>query len=132
MHLIKMSQLLDIIKSAKEKYRIEGVTLSGGEPSLQQGLPLLNKKIREMGLGIILFSGKYRQQLSPELVQSVDLLLDGPYEYKNHDDNRFLIGSTNKRITPITDRYKDKLDYFESDISYEEIEVSDSIFINGD
>lgn len=127
-----MSKLLEIIGDAKERFQIEGVTLSGGEPSLQQGLSLLNIRIHEMGLGIIMFSGKYKEQLDPTLVQTVDLLLDGPYEYKKHDDNRFLIGSTNKRITPITDRYKDTLDYFSQNISFEEVEVSDSIFINGD
>lgn len=131
-HLVSMSKLLEIINGAQKRYQIEGVTLSGGEPSLQQGLSLLNKKIHEMGLGIIMFSGKYKEQLDPTLVKTVDLLLDGPYEYKKHDENRFLIGSTNKRITPITDRYKDKLDYFNHSISYEEVEVSDSIFINGD
>ena len=42
---------------------MEGITLSGGEPSLQKGLKHFNDEIHKLGLGIIMFSGKYKGEL---------------------------------------------------------------------
>ncbi len=125
-------KLLDVIKEAQGNYHIEGITLSGGEPTLQQGLLSLNQEVRKLGLGIIMFTGHYKEELPLEIVKSVDLLLEGPFDCDKPDGNRLLIGSTNKKITPITDRYSDCLDYFNTPIQKEEIEVGDYIFINGD
>lgn len=131
-HLMSPEKLLDVIKEAQGNYHIEGITLSGGEPTLQQGLLSLNQEVRKLGLGIIMFTGHYKEELPLEIVKSVDLLLEGPFDCDKPDGNRLLIGSTNKKITPITDRYSDCLDYFNTPIQKEEIEVGDYIFINGD
>lgn len=132
-HIVDENQLLSIVKKAKLQYNIEGITLSGGEPSLQKGLISFNQKIKEMDLGIIMFSGRYKEELSQDLVNSVDLLIDGPYIEEKHDTNRLLIGSTNKRLNFITDRYKDNADYFNNLIALEEIEpFGEQLFVNGD
>ena len=117
---------------AKDKYKIEGVTLTGGEPSLQIGLKSLNTKIHDLGLGIIMFSGKTRESLDKELVDSVDLLIDGPFIEDQIDRERILLGSKNKRLHFITDRYTEEKDYFNSTVSQEEVVAEDYIFINGD
>ena len=131
-HIITLSKLVEIIRDAKKKYGIEGVTLSGGEPSLQQGLLELNKEIQTLGLGIIMFSGKKTDELDEKLVGSVDLLIDGPYIDSQHDDDRILIGSRNKSLCFITDRYKEEESYFYNKTAVEEITAEDFIFINGD
>mgnify|MGYP004449231013 CR=1 FL=1 len=131
-HIATLEQLLDIVKEAKNKFNIEGITLSGGEPSLQKDLYIFNNKIHEMGLGIIMFSGKTRNELPQELVNSVDLLIDGPFINTQIDNKRILIGSKNKRVIPITSRYKKQLEYFNNNKSIEEITVEDYIFVNGD
>ena len=131
-HIVTLEQLLEIIKKAKDDFNIEGITLSGGEPSLQKDLYIFNNKIHTMGLGIIMFSGKTIDELPEELVNSVDLLIDGPFINTQVDDNRILIGSRNKRLIPITSRYKNQLDYFNNDKSIQEITVEDYIFVNGD
>ena len=123
---------MEIVKDAKKNFNIEGVTLSGGEPSLQQGLIEFNKAIRELGLGIIMFSGKNVDSLDKALVDSVDLLIDGPFIENQIDESRLLLGSKNKKLIFITDRYKDEEKYFYNKISLNEVVVEDCIFINGD
>ena len=131
-HLLTEEQLLDIIYEAKKKYGIEGVTLTGGEPSLQSGLKSLNKRIHKAGLGIILFSGKTIDALDKDVVNSVDLLIDGPFIESQLDKERLLLGSKNTVLHFITDRYLKHESYFNSSISKEEVVAEDFIFINGD
>ena len=131
-HIVSLDDLVSIVKEAKDKYDIEGVTLSGGEPTLQMNLKEFNDKIHELGLGIIMFSGKPKSLLNPDLVSSVDLLIDGPYIEEQKDNDRILIGSKNKNLSFITDRYKNYEDYFYNKNSIEEVTAEDYIFINGD
>lgn len=131
-HIIDFDKLVEIVKEARDDFGIEGVTLSGGEPSLQKGLVEFNKAIHDLGLGIIMFSGRSKDALNPELVNSVDLLIDGPFIESELDTDRVLLGSKNKNLTFITDRYESDADYFNNPVSIEEITAEDYIFINGD
>ncbi len=131
-HILTLNQLISIIKQAKQKFNLEGITLSGGEPSLQSGLRFLNKEIHKLGLGIIMFSGKNKSMLNKELVKSVDLLIDGPFIEDEKDTDRILLGSKNKHLSFISNRYKKNKGYFENKISLNEVTIEDYIFINGD
>ena len=131
-HIVDFDKLIEIVKEARDDFGIEGVTLSGGEPSLQKGLVDFNKVIHDLGLGIIMFSGRRKDALKPELVNSVDLLIDGPFIETELDTDRVLLGSKNKNLTFITDRYESEADYFNNPVSIEEITAEDYIFINGD
>ena len=79
-----------------------------------------------------MFSGRSKDALNPELVNSVDLLIDGPFIESELDTDRVLLGSKNKNLTFITDRYESEADYFNNPVSIEEITAEDYIFINGD
>lgn len=131
-HIVSLEKLIEIVQEAQRDFDIEGVTLSGGEPSLQQGLLKFNNKIRQLGLGIIMFSGKSADCLDKELVDSVDLLIDGPFVEEQIDENRLLLGSKNKNLIFVSDRYKSEEKYFYTNISRNEVVVDDAIFINGD
>lgn len=131
-HIVDFDKLVEIVKETRDNFGIEGVTLSGGEPSLQKGLVDFNKAIHDLGLGIIMFSGRSKDALNPELVNSVDLLIDGPFIESELDTDRVLLGSKNKNLTFITDRYESEADYFNNPVSIEEITAEDYIFINGD
>ena len=131
-HIVTIDDLIEIVRDAKEKFNIEGITLSGGEPSIQKGLLEFNKKIHELGLGIIMFSGNYLKNLDDNLIKTVDLLIDGPFIEEKIDNNRVLLGSTNKNLIFITDRYLNEKNYFNNPNSIEEITVDDYLFINGD
>ena len=87
-HIVDFDKLVEIVKEARDNFGIEGVTLSGGEPSLQKGLIDFNKAIHGLGLGIIMFSGRSKDALNPELVNSVDLLIDGPFIESELDIDR--------------------------------------------
>ena len=63
-----------------------------------------NDEIHKLGLGIIMFSGKPKQLLNPDLVASVDLLIDGPFIEKQKDNDRILVGSNNKNLSFITSK----------------------------
>ena len=70
--------------------------------------------------------------LNPELVNSVDLPIDGPFIESELDTNRVLLGSKNTNLTYITDGYESEADYFNNPVSIEEISAEYYIFINGD
>lgn len=131
-HIVTLEKLVDIVKKAKDEYDIEGVTLSGGEPSLQKGLVYFNNEIHKLGLGIIMFSGKTIKNLDKQLVESVDLLIDGPFLKYKKDTSRLLLGSENKNLNFITKRYENEVNYFYNPVAVEEVVVDEYIFINGD
>lgn len=94
---------------------ITGLTLSGGEPMLQAAaLARLVYQARQLrDIDVICFSGFRLQTLiqnppSPGvegLLQSIDVLIDGPYlEPKN--DNQGLRGSSNQHIHYFSDRLR--------------------------
>lgn len=131
-HIVTLEKLIEIVRQAKTEYNIEGITLTGGEPTIQTGLKDFNNEIHKLGLGIIMFSGKYKDDINPDVVASVDLLIDGPFISSQIDNQRLLVGSKNKNLTLVTDRYKDDLSYYDTDVAKEEITAEEYIFINGD
>jgi anaerobic ribonucleoside-triphosphate reductase activating protein len=132
-HIVSLDKLLEIIENAKQTFDIEGITYLGGEPTLQQGLAELSKEIKALGLGVILFTGKQYAELPKELIDNVDLIIDGGFEKDNPDNKRNLIGSKNQRNICVTDRYMDCLDWFYKPRNkWEEINVTEKLVITGD
>lgn len=132
-NILSLNQVLDIIYDSKQKNNIEGVTFLGGEPTLQQHLNVLCEKIQKMGLGIILFTGKQYEDLSENLVQNVDMIIDGPFILQKLENKRRIIGSTNQKIINISKRYINDLNWFYNykEDNYE-INVGDKILITGE
>lgn len=96
----------------------EGITISGGEPFLQaQALcKLITAVKKRRDVGVIIYTGYLYEQLSElpygkELVGLCDLIVDGPY-IQELDDGKALRGSSNQRVIPVTDRYKDYLSLY--------------------
>jgi anaerobic ribonucleoside-triphosphate reductase activating protein len=132
-HILSLEEVLKIVIEAKKQFNIEGVTFLGGEPTLQQGLSELSIGVRNMGLGIILFTGKKVEEINEELKASVDIIIDGGFEHDKPDDKRNLIGSANQRLIFITERYKPFEKWFYSIRPKRlEINVSSELFITGD
>lgn len=126
-----LEELVHVISDAKEKYAIEGVTYSGGEPTMQQNLPELTAAIQNMGLGVIAFTGHLYEDVANVLFFGCDMVLDGAYQMENPEHSRRLLGSTNQRILCLTDRYRDQLSWFDVERSVE-WNVNDALFANGD
>lgn len=107
--LLPTRDLLDQILSGKD--RIEGITVSGGEPAYQyRSLTTLFQEIRrQTRLSILVFSGFTLQELKPipgiqAFLEAIDVLIAGRYDQKVRVANG-LIGSANKSVHFISSRY---------------------------
>ena len=131
-HILALDELIEIISQAQKEFGIEGVTYLGGEPTLQQGLPLLTSDIKNIGLGVIAFTGRKYEDVR-EILLGCDMVLDGEYVAALNDKERKLVGSTNQRILLLTERYKEVTDWFRSSGTKNvEINVGNKIEFNGD
>lgn len=89
---------------------IEGVTLSGGEP-MQQAAALARlvwKTRLRRDLGVVCYTGYRQEELTgpdqQQLLEQVDLLIDGPYQREQHADLLWR-ASQNQRLLHLTARY---------------------------
>lgn len=98
------TQIDDILEMIKQNPLLDGITISGGEPFDQgKSCAYLAKKVKEMGLGVVVYTGydyeyllkkeKYR-----ELLFQADILVDGEFDIKKMDLTLPFRGSTNQRI----------------------------------
>lgn len=121
---VSIDSILQKILSNKD---IEGVTISGGEPFLQNdGLLYLVEKLSKNGLGIILYTGKLMREILEDnefnkVLSYVDLLIDGEYIHAL-DQKNTLIGSSNQIPYFLTDRYKNYSSLYSS-VGYRRSEV---------
>lgn len=132
-NIVSLEELIEIIIRAKNNFGIEGVTYLGGEPTLQQGLSELSKRLKQLDIGVVLFTGKLYEDLPKDLIESTDLIIDGKFEKDNLDNERNLIGSKNQKLNCVTNRYINSLNWFFTPRSKNvEINVSENLIISGD
>ena len=106
-NLIRIETLANSIIN---NHKIEGITISGGEPFLQASkLALLLQMVKEKRpeLNVIVFSGYQLKQLNSDkanvFIQFIDLLIDGPYVDELNDE-KGMRGSSNQQFHYFTDR----------------------------
>lgn len=109
---------------------IDGITISGGEPFLQQDAlyELINKIRDKKDLGVIIYTGyKYQEIATSSLTSLADLIIDGEYDEKLND-NKSLRGSSNQNIVCLTDKYKNMItEYYGRTGRKIELIVSDGV-----
>ena len=120
----KISMLAEDILS---RPYIEGITISGGEPFLQAAAlaSLLNIVLTERPeLNVITYTGFTIDSLSwPEaqnLIEHLDLIIDGPY-IKSLNDDKGLRGSSNQKFHFLTSRllpWKDEMENGKRKVEY--------------
>lgn len=131
-HIMSLEELMAVIKEAKTRFEIEGVTYSGGEPTCQQNLSLLTKEIKSLRLGVISFTGRTYEDV-PEIFEGCDVVLDGSFKADLPETKRRLLGSENQRIICLTERYKDCINiWFADHNKVVEVSVGSEIIANGD
>ncbi len=131
-NILSLEEVVRIVKEAQNEFGIEGVTYSGGEPTLQQGLPRLTDEIHKLGLGVISFTGRQYEDIK-KLLRGCDTVLDGQFFEDRLETKRRLLGSQNKRIICLTDRYRNYIeDWFNRTDLIAEVNVGTNIIINGD
>lgn len=132
-NIISLEDLLEIIRKSKIENKIEGITLSGGEPLLQTDLVKLLEEVKNLELGIILFTGYQLNEIEDNLKSQCDIIIDGYFDEQKLDNERTLVGSTNQNINYISNRYLNQNEWFyDKKGLFEEINVGNDIFFNGD
>jgi len=92
---------------------VEGLTLLGGEPFDQAaGAAALARASRAMGLSVVVFTGRLREDLERRgdpgfaaLLAAADLLVDGSFVAAEPERERRWVGSRNQRFHFLTGRY---------------------------
>lgn len=110
----ELVEIDDIVQQILQQDAIEGITISGGEPFLQQeALCELIARVRERkDIGVIIYTGmRYSEIETTALAHSADIIIDGEY-VEELNDNKSLRGSSNQNVICLTDRYKDILSQF--------------------
>ena len=109
---IPLDFLIDLCREAIIGFKLNGVTITGGEPLLQASeLALFIKKMCECTEDILLFTGytmteliQKRDENINSIINELTVLVDGPYERENNA-NDILRGSTNQRIFILRDSF---------------------------
>lgn len=102
--LIDIEEILDMIK---ENPLLDGITFSGGEPFEQAiGCSILAKKVKELGLNVIVYTGYTFEQILKndqfkELLLQTDTLIDGKFEIEEKSLMLKFRGSKNQRIIDV-------------------------------
>ena len=87
---------------------IEGITISGGEPFLQQEAlcELVDLVRSKRDIGVIVYTGMLCSEIAHSALASrCDLIIDGEYIDELNDD-KSLRGSSNQNIICVSDRYR--------------------------
>ncbi len=102
---IDEEEVLEIIKSSR---LCRGVTFSGGEPFVQaEGFARLGKMLKEAGYEVASYSGYTFEQLlagtmeQQDLLNILDVLIDGPFRLEERTLEVAFRGSRNQRIIDV-------------------------------
>lgn len=107
--LVSIEDIFDDI--SKRKDWIDGITLSGGEPFCQiYQCALIAEKAHQMGLSVwcytgCLFEDLYKQGI--ELLEHIDVLVDGPFVQAEKSLELDFRGSRNQRVIDIPESLKE-------------------------
>lgn len=100
----------DILKEINLSKDIEGVSLLGGEPLQQdEALWMLAKEIQSLGLSVMLYTGYTEKEIKTHNFKTpkyCDLIVSGRYNKGLHTTKRRWIGSTNQKLTFVTNFYQ--------------------------
>lgn len=101
--LINVDKLLADI--SKRKDYIDGITLSGGEPFCQSDqCSVIAEQARKIGLTVWCYTGYLFEELygrNDELLNHIDILVDGPFIQQKRSLALQFRGSTNQRLIDI-------------------------------
>lgn len=109
----------EIIDSIKKLRLQRGITLSGGEPFLQQeALEVIAKEAKNTNLDVWAYTGFTFEQLLDKknphyfknlnLLKQIDILIDGKFIYDKRDISLRFRGSSNQRIIDVQKSLRNK------------------------
>ena len=102
-----MKSLFEIYELVRDNPLCDGITFSGGEPFLyaKELLPLA-KAVHALGKDVWSFSGWTYEELmeredARQLLENIDILVDGPFELDKRDLGLMFRGSWNQRVIDV-------------------------------
>ncbi len=107
-------ELSELVQDICRNPLIKGVTFSGGEPFCQPGpLAELAEELKKRGKHIMAYSGYTFEQLLEEedpdirrLLESTDILVDGPFILEKRNIELRFRGSENQRVLNVPESLK--------------------------
>lgn len=106
----------EIIEDILDNPMLKGVTFSGGDPWEQADkFAYIAKKLRENGLNIWSYTGytfeyilenKHKEKGWNDLLNNIDVLVDGKFEEDKKQDGLRFRGSSNQRIIDVQETLK--------------------------
>jgi len=125
---------IDVKKLAREvnSLDIDGITISGGEPLLQDEALSYFLNLIDENLNVILYTGfRFEEVKHLKTIKKVDLLIDGEYIDELNNDSP-LIGSINQRVFVLSEKGIELVEYMKSLEKREiEINISKDVFLIG-
>ncbi len=111
-----ISNIANLLSAIDDNPLLKGVTFSGGEPLLQaEAFCIIANHVKNQGMDIVLFSGYTYEQIIEmsknddaveELINLVDILIDGRFEKDKVDLTLTFRGSSNQRIIDVKESRK--------------------------
>ena len=137
--IVDTVDVIELIKTAKGQFDIEGVSFIGGEPILQSlGLSEVADWCQSAGLSVLVFTGYLYEELKSmddisikRLLEHTDILIDGPFIQDEYDEERDWVGSKNQKVLLLSDRYEHGIEFKHKQRTMELLVSDDSICING-
>lgn len=116
--ILSTDLICDEILEASHNSKIEGITLLGGEPTLQaEGLSEIAYFCNKQNLSVFLFTGLKLDRLRElqragvcELLSCCDVVVDGPFLPNKPDRLRNWVGSTNQQFHYLTSFYDSSIE----------------------
>ena len=111
-YLTDIKTVVDIVKKIADENRVDGFTISGGDPFFQKDdLKSLLRQLSQINDDIIVYTGYLKEELSENDLVNITVLIDGKY-VEELNDGSILRGSSNQRIYILQDKYKEKYDKY--------------------
>lgn len=110
---MSVDKLLERIKKYLCSKKVDGITISGGEPFLQDDLLDLLIGLKKLNINdVLVYTGNTLEELHQQLddiqlyLETIDVLVDGPY-VDELNDNKNLRGSSNQKVYVFNENLKE-------------------------
>lgn len=104
--------IFDLVNKLSKNHKIDGFTLTGGDPVFQMDeMQKLISLINKISKDIIVYTGYKKEEIEPQYLKNITLLIDGEY-IEELNDNSFLKGSSNQQTYILDDSMREMYDAY--------------------
>ena len=103
---ISLKTLMSLIEKISAKNKIDGFTITGGDPIFQaEDLLKLLEQIKKISDDIIVYTGYMKNEVPEKILENIAVLIDAPY-VQEKNNNCLLRGSENQTIYILDEKYR--------------------------